>query len=68
MAYLARWIRHRPELRYIPVIAVTAQGHVYGSSAIIEAGCDAVFQASDFNRSANSSNVAQPHGAGPPRQ
>jgi len=38
---LAKWIRQRPELRYVPVIAVTAQAMSTDHQRVIEAGCDA---------------------------
>jgi two-component system cell cycle response regulator DivK len=46
---LARWIRQRPELRYVPVIAVTAQAMSTDHQRVIEAGCDAcVFKPVNF--------------------
>jgi two-component system cell cycle response regulator DivK len=38
---LATWIRQRPELRHIPVIAVTAHAMVTDQERVIQAGCDA---------------------------
>ena len=46
---LARWIRQRPELRYVPVIAVTAQAMSTDHQRVIEAGCDVcVFKPVNF--------------------
>ncbi|MGH9574214.1 MAG: response regulator [Candidatus Acidiferrales bacterium] len=38
---LARWIRQEPEMRHIPVIAVTAHAMVTEQERVIEAGCNA---------------------------
>ena len=38
---LAGWIRQRPVVRHIPVIAVTAQAMIADQQRAIEAGCDA---------------------------
>ena len=39
---LACWMRQQPELRQIPIIAVTAHAMVTETQRIIEAGCNAV--------------------------
>jgi two-component system, cell cycle response regulator DivK len=38
---LARWIRREPNLRHIPVIAVTAHAMVTDQERVIQAGCNA---------------------------
>jgi len=38
---LAKWIRQRPGLRHIPVIAVTAHAMLTDQQRAIQAGCDA---------------------------
>ena len=39
---LASWMRQQPELRQIPIIAVTAHAMVTEKQRIIEAGCNAI--------------------------
>jgi two-component system cell cycle response regulator DivK len=39
---LVRWMRQRPEIRHIPVIAVTAQVMATDQCHILESGCNAV--------------------------
>ncbi len=38
---LAKWIRQDPEMRHIPVIAVTAHAMVTDQERVVQAGCNA---------------------------
>jgi two-component system, cell cycle response regulator DivK len=47
---LASWMRQQPELREIPVIAVTAQAMVSEQQRILESGCNGIVSKPvDFN-------------------
>jgi CheY-like chemotaxis protein len=39
--FLAKWIRQKPELQRIPVIAVTAHAMVTDQERVLQAGCNA---------------------------
>jgi two-component system cell cycle response regulator DivK len=46
---LAAWIRQQPELRHLPVIAVTAHAMVTEQQSFLQAGCNAcVFKPVNF--------------------
>lgn len=38
---LAAWVRHNPDLRHIPIVAVTAHAMVTDHERVIRAGCNA---------------------------